>query len=67
MDDKDFQEYLRGDVNQEIRQQLYKCFKKYGIGGTEDKIKELYQLSPKIKELFLTEYWKIVRGKNARP
>jgi hypothetical protein len=62
MDDKDFQDYLRDDVNQEIRQQLFKCFKKYGIEGSEQKIKELYQLSPKIQELFLTEYRKILKG-----
>jgi hypothetical protein len=62
MDDKDFEDILRDDVNQEMRQQLFKCFKKYGLEGTEQKIKELYQLSPKIQELFLIEYRKILKG-----
>ena len=61
--DKDFEDILRDDVNQEMNQQLHKCFKKYGIEGTEEKIKELYALSPKIKELFLIEYRKILKGK----
>ena len=61
--EKDFEGILRNDVNQEMNQQLHKCFKKYGIEGTEQKIKELYQLSPKIQELFLIEYRKILKGK----
>ena len=63
MDDQNLDDILR-DVNQEMNQQLHKCFKRYGIEGTEQKIKELYQLSPKIQELFLIEYRKILKGKN---
>ena len=62
--EKDFEGILRDDVNQEMNQQLHKCFKKYGIEGTEQKIKELYQLSPNIQELFLIEYRKILKGKS---
>ena len=61
--EKDFEDILRDDVTQEMNQQLHKCFKKYGIEATEQKIKELYQLSPKIRELFLIEYRKILKGK----
>jgi hypothetical protein len=64
MDDKDFQDYLRDDVNIEINKQLHKCFHRYGIGGTEDKIKDLYHLSPKLKELFLKEYRRILKGES---
>jgi len=60
--DKDFEDILRDDVNQEMNQQLRKCFKRYGIEGTEQKIKELYQLAPRIQELFLIEYRKILKG-----
>lgn len=62
--DKDFEDILRDDVSQEMNQQLRKCFGRYGIEGTEQKIKELYQLSPKIQELFLIEYKKILKGKH---
>ena len=61
--EKDFEDILRDDVNKEMNQQLRKCFHRYGIEGSEQKIKELYQLSPKIQELFLIEYRKILKGK----
>jgi hypothetical protein len=61
--EKDFEDILRDDVSQEMNEQLHKCFKVYGIEGCEQKIKELYQLSPKIQELFLIEYRKILKGK----
>jgi len=61
--EKDFEDILRDDVTQEMRVQLHKCFKAYGIEGSEQKINELYALSPKIKELFLIEYRKILKGK----
>jgi hypothetical protein len=61
--EKDFEDIFRDDVNQEMNQQLHKCFKAYGVEMTEQKIKELYQLSPKIQELFLIEYRKILKGK----
>lgn len=50
-------------INLEINQQLRKCFKKYGVEGTEQKICELYSLMPKIKEMFLTEYHRIISAK----
>jgi len=63
MDDYNFDDIIRDDVQIEMMQQLFKCFKKYGIEASEQKIKELYQLSPKIQELFLIEYRKILKGK----
>jgi hypothetical protein len=41
---------------------LNRCFKIYGIGGTEDKIKEIYKNLPKIKQAYLKLYWEKVRG-----
>lgn len=62
MDDKNFEDVVRDDVQTEIRKQIYKCMKVYGAEGLEDKLKELYSQMPKLKELFLTEYYKIIRG-----
>lgn len=62
MDEHNFEDIIRDDVNVEIRRQIYKCMKIYGIEGFEDKIKELYQLTPTIQNLFLTEYRKILKG-----
>jgi hypothetical protein len=64
MDDYNFDDIIRDDVQIEMRQQLFKCFKKYGIEASEQKIKELYQLSPKIQELFLIEYRRILKGES---
>lgn len=60
-DSYNLDDILKRDVSIEINQQLHKCFRRYGIEGTELKIKELYSLMPTLKELFLTEYYKIIR------
>lgn len=52
---------IKNDVTEEIQRQIYKCMKVYGIEGLEDKIKEIYEKMPKLKDLFLTEYYKIIR------
>jgi len=64
MDDQNLDDIVRDDVQIEMRQQLFKCFKKYGIEGSEQKIKELYQLVPRIQELFLIEYRRILKGES---
>lgn len=63
MDDKNFEDVVRDDVQSEMNYQLHKCFRVYGIEGTREKIESLYALSPRIKELFLIEYKKILQGK----
>jgi hypothetical protein len=63
MDDQNLEDVLREDVQKQINFQIHKCFHKFGIGGTEDKINEVYLHMPYLKELWLTEYWKILRGK----
>ena len=63
MDDKDFEDILRDDVETEINKQIHKCFLKWGIEGTLEKIETLYVMMPELKEKWLTSYWKIVRGK----
>lgn len=62
MENKEFEDALRQDINIEIRQQIIKCFKVYGIEGTLEKIESLYKLMPKLKELFLNEYNNIIKG-----
>jgi hypothetical protein len=63
MDDKDFEDTLRDDVQKQINFQIYKCMKHWGIEGCLEKIETLYSTMPELKELWLIEYWKIVRGK----
>jgi len=61
MEDNSLDDILKRDVNIEINQQIHKCFRKFGIEGTEQKLKDLYSLMPTLKDLFLTEYYKIIR------
>jgi len=63
MDGKDFEDIIHKDVKQQINFQIYKCMKHWGIEGTLEKIETLYSTMPELKELWLTEYWKIIRGK----
>ena len=44
------------------REQLTLCFKRWGMEGTEQKIKELYKTMPKIKDTMLKEYYKLLKG-----
>jgi hypothetical protein len=63
MDYHNLDDIIRDDIKQNVKEQIYKCMKVYGIEGLEDKLKELYNKMPKVLELFLSEYYKIVRGK----
>jgi hypothetical protein len=49
-------------IQLDIQYQIKKCMRVYGIEGTEQKIKELLILMPKLKETFLEEYYKIIKG-----
>ena len=63
MDDQNLDDIIKNDVNVEIRHQIYKCMSVYGAEGLEDKLNELFCKMPRIKELFLIEYKKILKGK----
>jgi hypothetical protein len=63
MDDQNLDDILRKDVDAEINKQIHKCFLKWGIEGTLEKIEYLYFTMPELKEKWLTHFWKIVRGK----
>jgi len=63
MDDYNLDDVLRDDVQKQIIFQIHKCMKHYGIEGTLEKIESVYSTMPELKELWLTEYWKIIRGK----
>lgn len=63
MDDYNLEDVLRDDVQKQIIYQIYKCFKVHGIEGTIEVIERVYSNMPCLKELWLKEYWKIIRGK----
>ena len=63
MDEYNLDDIIRNDIKIEIRQQIYKCMRVYGAEGTEDKLKNILNKLPVMKDLFLTEYYKIIRGK----
>ncbi len=46
------------------QEELKKCFNKYGIEGTEQKIKEIYNTAnmQTLKEYMLKEFYKLIRG-----
>lgn len=62
-EDFNLEDVLREDVQKQINFQIHKCFKVYGLEKTLEKIEELYLHMPELKEMWLTEYWKIIRGK----
>ena len=59
--DHNLDDIIKNDVTEEINRQLYQCFHKYGLEGTLEKIESIYAKMPKLKDLFLTEYYKIIR------
>lgn len=63
MDGRDFDDIINKDVINQINFQIHKCFRVHGLEGTLEKIESLYLHMPELKELWLKEYWKIVRGK----
>lgn len=62
-DDFNLEDMLREDVQKQINFQIHKCMKHWGIEGCLEKIETLYSTMPELKEKWLTEYWKIIRGK----
>ena len=40
---------------------LYEAFKRYGIEGTEGKIKELYKNTPKLRDIYLDFYYRTIK------
>lgn len=62
MDDYNLDDLLREDVDAEINRQIHKCFLKWGAEGTLEKIEELYLHMPELKEKWLTQFWRIVKG-----
>ena len=47
-----------------IRESLHKAVQRYGLEGTEDKIKELYKLMPVCRDKMLEVFYEVygVRG-----
>ena len=41
---------------------IQRAIKIYGIEGTEEKIKSVYNLMPKIRDLMLEELWKKIKN-----
>lgn len=62
MDDQNFEDIVREDVDKEMGCHIYKCIKIYGLEGCLEKIETLYLNMPELKERWLTHYWKIVKG-----
>ena len=62
-DDYNLEDVLRDDVKKQINFQIHKCMKHWGIEGCLEKIETLYSTMPHLKEFWLIEYWKIIRGK----
>lgn len=46
----------------EISQQLKKWFGVYGVKGTEDTINRVYQNMPELRQRFLEEYKRLLKG-----
>lgn len=42
------------------QEQIILAFKRYGIEGTEQKLKELYNTMPTLKATLLREYYKLI-------
>ena len=51
------------DITKEIaKDNLRIAFNMFGIEGTEEKIKELYENNTRVKDYFLSIFWEMVRG-----
>lgn len=44
------------------QEQIILAFQRYGIEGTEQKIKQLYRETPKLKNNILKEYYNLLKG-----
>jgi hypothetical protein len=61
MKEKDFYT-LEDIIKMDTRLAVQKAIKTFGIEGTEQKIKELYVLMPKLRDLMLEQYYQILKG-----
>lgn len=50
-------------ITEDIKQRIFKCVNIYGLEGTLEKIENIYKNMPQLKEIWLEEYYKIIRGK----
>jgi predicted component of type VI protein secretion system len=57
-DDSIAKERIKFNAYKNVREAI----KQYGLEGTEDKIKEIYQKQPRIKELLLKTLYEIWKG-----
>ena len=44
------------------REGVINAIKRYGLEGTEQKIKSVYKYSAKLRDYMLKEYYKIIKG-----
>lgn len=54
---------VKFDAEQDAIRNILKAVKVFGIEGTEDKIKDLYSTTPKLRDFMLEQYYKLFRGK----
>jgi len=45
------------------REGVINAIKRYGLEGTEEKIKWVYRSTPKIRDIMLKEYYNLIKGK----
>lgn len=61
MEEKEF--YTIEDIiKMDTRLSILRAMKHFGIEGTEQKIKELYLVMPKLRDILLEQYYKILKG-----
>jgi len=53
---------IKDIIEMDTRLMVQRAIKTFGIEGTEQKIKELYVLMPKLRDLMLEQYYKILKG-----
>ncbi len=58
---KEFNHILEKMIEREMQRHLIAGFKKYGIEGTEERIKIVYKNVPILKEKYLKLYKKLVK------
>jgi len=61
MEEKEF--FTIGDIIKlDTRLSVLRAMKHFGIEGTEQKIIELYSEMPKLRDVMLEQYYKILKG-----
>jgi hypothetical protein len=61
-ENNNLEDIVRKDIEENALFQVKKAINKFGIEHCEEKIKDLYSAMPKIKEIMLNVYYKIVKG-----